>query len=156
MQLFASLRVLLIALVALATACRSIDRSCASCPAQMLAVVHAQEEAWNAGDIEGFMERGYWRSEELSFYSGGTKTFGYESVLARYKSRYQGEGNEMGRLSFSELDARCVDVDAGMVRGRWQLEKSDGERPWGLFTLVMRRLPEGWRVVHDHTSLGSE
>jgi uncharacterized protein YbdZ (MbtH family) len=29
---------------------------------------------------------------------------------------------------------------------------SDGKTPHGLFTLIVRRLPEGWRIVHDHTS----
>jgi beta-aspartyl-peptidase (threonine type) len=41
-----------------------------------------------------------------------------------------------------------------MVRGRWRLTFRDGKQTGGLFTLLMRRTPEGWRIVHDHTSLG--
>jgi ketosteroid isomerase-like protein len=26
----------------------------------------------------------------------------------------------------------------------------------GVFTLVVERRPEGWRIVHDHTSVGPE
>lgn len=28
----------------------------------------------------------------------------------------------------------------------------DGANPHGVFTLVMRRMPDGWRVIHDHSS----
>ena len=41
--------------------------------------------------------------------------------------------------------------DAATVFGRWKLVREDDE-PHGLFTLVMRRFDEGWRIVHDHTS----
>ena len=42
--------------------------------------------------------------------------------------------------------------DAALVRGRFTLEMRN-EKPTRLFTLVFRRFPEGWRIVHDHTSL---
>jgi ketosteroid isomerase-like protein len=32
----------------------------------------------------------------------------------------------------------------------------DGSRPNGLFTLILRRLPAGWKIVHDHTSVGDK
>jgi hypothetical protein len=28
----------------------------------------------------------------------------------------------------------------------------DGSTPGGLFTVIFRKLPEGWKIVHDHTS----
>ena len=43
--------------------------------------------------------------------------------------------------------------DSAFVRGRWGLTLPDGKKPGGLFTLVFKRMaPEGWRIVHDHTS----
>lgn len=124
--------------------------------ADMVAVLRAQESAWNAGDIRGFMSAGYWRSDELQFLSGGSWTKGYEPVLARYEARYTKDGAQMGRLSFSDLDPVVLAPDAGFVRGRWRLEFSDGKSMAGLFTLVMRRFPEGWRIVSDHTSLATD
>ena len=46
--------------------------------------------------------------------------------------------------------------DAAFVRGRYHLDFSDGEAADGLFTLVLRRVDDRWRIVHDHTSSASE
>jgi beta-aspartyl-peptidase (threonine type) len=113
-------------------------------------VLDAQVEAWNKGDLEKFME-GYWNSPELTFFSAGNRTQGWQATLDRYRKRYQSEGQEMGKLSFSDLRVEVLAPDAAFVRGRFQLVRSK-DRPTGLFTLVFRRLPEGWRIVHDHTS----
>ena len=113
-------------------------------------VLEAQIAAWNKGDLEGFMTT-YWNSPELSFFSGKDKTTGWQATLARYRKRYQAEGREMGHLTFSELDIDMLGSDSAFVRGRWQLETKE-ESFSGLFTLILKKLPEGWRIVHDHTS----
>jgi beta-aspartyl-peptidase (threonine type) len=122
-------------------------------PAELTDVVYVQEAAWNDGDLEGFMAGSYWRSDALTFLSGGDWTRGYATVLERYRRRYLEGGAEMGRLSFTDLEAEGLAEDVGLVRGRWTLTFSDGSTTSGLFTLVMRRMFEGWRVVHDHTSV---
>jgi beta-aspartyl-peptidase (threonine type) len=71
--------------------------------------------------------------------------------LERYRKRYQAEGREMGKLAFSELDIEMLGPDSALVRGRWQLVTS-AETLGGLFTLIVKKLPDGWRIVHDHTS----
>ncbi len=114
------------------------------------AVLDAQVAAWNKGDLEGFMA-GYWKSPDLTFYSGKTKLRGWQATLDRYRKRYQAEGREMGKLAFSELDIELLGPDRAVVRGRFQLTLK-GESPAGLFTLILKKLPEGWRIVHDHTS----
>jgi beta-aspartyl-peptidase (threonine type) len=113
-------------------------------------VLADQVSAWNRGDLETFMD-GYWRSPELTFFSGGTVTKGWQGTLERYRKRYQSEGQEMGKLSFRDLDVQVLGSDAAVVRGRFELTRRK-DKPTGLFTLVFRRLPEGWRIVHDHTS----
>jgi uncharacterized protein (TIGR02246 family) len=109
-----------------------------------------QDAAWNRGDLEGFMA-GYWNSPQLSFYSGGDKRQGWQETFNRYRARYQGEGKEMGTLSCSELDVQMLGPDSALVRGRWKVVLSK-ETPEGLFSLIVRRFPTGWRIVHDHTS----
>src|SRR4051812_4332506 len=64
--------------------------------------INRQEHAWNEGDLDGFMD-GYWRSDELTFFSGGTVTTGWEAIRQRYITRYKSEGKEMGTLDFDEL-----------------------------------------------------
>jgi beta-aspartyl-peptidase (threonine type) len=113
-------------------------------------VLDDQDAAWNKGDLEGFM-KGYWKSDKLTFFSAGTRTQGWQATLERYQKKYQGEGKEMGKLTFSELEVEILGPDAAVVRGRFQLVTSK-EKPTGLFTLLLRKFPEGWRIVHDHTS----
>jgi ketosteroid isomerase-like protein len=111
----------------------------------------SQIEAWNHGQIEGFMQ-GYWRSPDLTFFSGADVTKGWDPTLQRYRQRYQGQGKEMGHLEFQELNIDVLSRRAAVVTGRWQLTMSDGKQPHGVFTLIVKRLPAGWRIVHDHTS----
>lgn len=118
------------------------------------AVIRAQETAWNRGDLKGYMSEGYLRSPELTFFSGGDVTRGYDTVLERYHQRYLEGGREMGQLTFSDLETINYGPDTGLVRGRWRLEFLDQKGAGGLFTLVLRRTAEGWRIVHDHTSVG--
>jgi uncharacterized protein (TIGR02246 family) len=114
-------------------------------------VLDDQDAAWNAGKLEEFMA-GYWHSPELTFFSGDDARRGWDAALERYRKRYQAPGAEMGKLTFSDLEIDGLGPDTALVRGRWRLEVSKGEPPHGLFTLVMKRLPEGWRIIHDHTS----
>jgi len=114
-------------------------------------VLLSQVEAWNHGSLEGFMN-GYWRSPDLTFYSGGTVTKGWEPTLKRYRERYKAAGKEMGHLEFQDLEIDLLSRRSAVVMGRWKLTMSDGKTPHGLFTLIFKRFPVGWRIVHDHTS----
>jgi ketosteroid isomerase-like protein len=115
-------------------------------------VLRAQQEAWNRHDLDAFMT-GYWNSPELTFFSGGQGQHGWQATLDRYKARYQSPGHEMGKLEFSNLRIEALGADAAFVRGEWHLTMPDGKTPHGLFTLVFRKFPDGWKIVHDHTSV---
>jgi beta-aspartyl-peptidase (threonine type) len=115
------------------------------------AVLDRQVIDWNKGDLDGFLS-GYWKSPKVVFQSGGQRFDGWEAMRDRYRSRYQGTGRAMGRLSFSRLEIEDLGPEAALARGRWQLVMPDGTKPAGLFTLIFRKLPEGWKIVHDHTS----
>ena len=117
--------------------------------AEIRAVMSAQVAAWNRGDINGFMD-GYARSNATEFVSGDKLTRGWQTVRDRYKRKYDIR-EKMGRLTFSELKITQLGHDAAIVLGRWRLDlKTD--KPHGIFTLLFRRTPAGWRIVHDHTS----
>lgn len=114
-------------------------------------VITDQQAAWNRHDLEGFM-LGYWNSPDLTFFSGDNIAQGWQQALARYRKSYRGEGKEMGRLEFSDLQIEALGADSAFVRGRWLLTMPDGKTPHGLFTLIFRKFPDGWKIIHDHTS----
>jgi beta-aspartyl-peptidase (threonine type) len=114
-------------------------------------VLDAQVAAWNRHDLKGFMT-GYRQSPELTFFSGKEVYSGWQAAYERYQKRYQSEGPEkMGTLSFADLRIDLLGPDSAFVRGRWKLITSK-EPLGGLFTLIFKKKPEGWRIVHDHTS----
>ena len=117
--------------------------------AAVRAVLEAQREAWNRGDIEAYMD-GYARSDETVFVSGDNVTRGWQTVLDRYKKVYNSR-EKMGTLTFSDLEITLLSNDAAVCLGRWHLQRANDE-PHGRFTLILRRTKNGWRIVHDHTS----
>ena len=114
-------------------------------------VLQEQTNAWNRQDLEGFMA-GYWKSPELTFFSGAHESKGWQAALDRYKKTYQGAGHEMGKLEFSDLRIEMLGPESAFVRGEFHLTMSDGKTPHGLFTLIFRKFPEGWKIVHDHSA----
>jgi ketosteroid isomerase-like protein len=114
-------------------------------------VLDDQVSAWNRGDLEGFM-LGYWNSPDVTYYSGKEITSGWKENLERYRKRYQSEGREMGQLSFTGVDVKALGTSDAWARGRWKVVKST-ETLEGLFTLIFHREVDGWRIIHDHTSV---
>jgi ketosteroid isomerase-like protein len=144
------MRILAVIAFVAAAATAVVAQTPAETPAdRILAVLRESEAGWNAGDLERYMGA-YRRSDDLRFASGGAFTRGWEATLSRYRDRYP-DRVTMGTLAFSDLDVVMLGRDAAYVFGRWELTRAD-DRPHGLFTLIFRRLPEGWRIVHDHTS----
>jgi uncharacterized protein (TIGR02246 family) len=129
------------------------NRREAKISAAIRAVLDAQREAWNRGDIEGYMN-GYARSDNTVFISGDNVTRGWQTVLARYKKNYDSL-DKMGKLTFSQLETTLLANDAAVVIGRWHLLRADDE-PQGRFTLIFRKTKQGWKIVHDHTSSAQE
>jgi uncharacterized protein (TIGR02246 family) len=114
-------------------------------------VIEEQQAAWNRRDLEGFMA-GYWNSAELTFFSGAHESKGWQAALDRYKKNYQSAGHEMGKLEFANLRIEMLGPEAAFVRGEFRLTMSDGKTPHGLFTLIFRKFPKGWKIVHDHSA----
>lgn len=114
-------------------------------------ILEAQQAAWNRHDLAGFMA-GYWNSPDLTFFSGALRTAGWQAALDRYKKNYQDAGKEMGKLEFRDLQIESLGDDAAFARGSYNLTMSDGKTPHGLFTLIFRKFPDGWKIVHDHTA----
>ncbi|MEX2318111.1 MAG: nuclear transport factor 2 family protein [Pirellulales bacterium] len=113
-------------------------------------LLDAQLKAWNAGDVEAFMEY-YWKSDDLTFSSGGKTTRSWKATLDRYRERYPTRA-AMGTTTFKNLEITPLCDTAAMVLGEWQLRRESGETIGGNFSLVLRRIDGKWLIIHDHTS----
>ena len=112
-------------------------------------ILSAQEDAWNRGDLDAFMEH-YWKSDELTFSSGGKTTRGWTETLIRYRERYP-TPEKMGRLKLRGLEITPLGDSAALVLGQWNVQR-ESEPLTGNFSLVVRKFDDHWRIVHDHTS----
>jgi ketosteroid isomerase-like protein len=113
-------------------------------------VLDDQREAWNRGDIEAFMQ-GYVQGPDLVFTSGAQIRRGWQVTLDRYRARYGNDTSTMGKLAFEVLEVQALGADGAVVLGRWGLSGLDAPAG-GVFSVVLERLEDGWRIVHDHTS----
>src|SRR2546430_1884568 len=119
--------------------------------------IAAQVDAWNRGDIAAFMHA-YEQSPETTFI-GTNIGKGYDKILERYQKNYTNR-EQMGRLTFNDLEVRLLPVSCGkaefaVVTGRFHLERSqkgEAKKDDGIFSLVWRKGPHGWKILLDHTS----
>jgi ketosteroid isomerase-like protein len=119
--------------------------------AAIKAVLDNQLAAWNRGDLPSYMD-GYARTPALIFTSGGDIRRGWQEALDHYQQRYAVDPKAMGTLAFEIDSIDPVGADGAVVLGHWELTAA-AHPGHGVFTLVLERRPEGWRIVHDHTSL---
>ena len=119
--------------------------------ASIRTLLETQAHDWNEGNIEAFMS-GYWRSDSLRFVSGNGYREGWQETLERYKATYPDKAN-MGELAFELYEIHILSHDAATVLGRFHLERQPPlENLTGLFTLILRKHGDDWKVIHDHTS----
>ena len=121
-----------------------------SAGAEVRKVLDEQASAWNRGDLDGFLAE-YWDSEKTVFAGSQGITHGLPALKERYRKSYP-DRQAMGTLTFSELEVTLLCPDAALVLGKWHLERESGPLG-GVFSLVVRQLPQGWRIIADHTSV---
>jgi uncharacterized protein (TIGR02246 family) len=114
-------------------------------------VLSDQEQAWNAGNIDAFMNT-YENSPDTVFI-GKTVQRGYQAVRRRYHQQYP-TPQKMGKLKFSDVSVNPLGADYASVTGVFHLIRaaSVGGNASGVFSLLLRRTPKGWKIILDHTS----
>ncbi len=111
-------------------------------------ILNRQKAAWNEKSIEGFMDD-YWKSENFTFQSGNSRLHGWDALYSRYTQNYTGEN--WGELDFTDIEIEVLTNDYAYVLGRWKLTYTDSFKE-GLFTVIFQQMPEGWKIIHDHSS----
>jgi beta-aspartyl-peptidase (threonine type) len=138
-------------LLLLINACASSPSRAGDPAAEVKVVWNGGVEAWNRGDLDAFMNL-YWNSPDLVFFSNKTETRGWQQTLDRYRATYRAEGRQMGTLDFPKLDFKVLGPEAVLARGQWRLRMPDGKESTGMTSVTFQKLPDGWRIVHDHSS----
>jgi hypothetical protein len=87
------------------------DADADTCRALML----AQQAAWNAGDLDGFLA-GYENGADIVFASAAGTHVGFDSLRQRYRDRYP-DRDAMGRLAFDDLVFTRLGVDTLSATG---------------------------------------
>lgn len=115
----------------------------------IIKVLHTQDEAWNRGDIEGFMQT-YWQSDSLMFIGKSGVTYGWQNTLNNYKKSYPDTAS-MGKLDFTLIDIKPISKEYYHVVGKWHLKRTKGDLQ-GHFTLLLQKIKKKWVIVADHSS----
>lgn len=112
-------------------------------------ILQNQTAAWNKGDLKAFME-GYWENDSLVFIGKTGPTYGYKNTLDNYKKNYP-DASHMGKLHFDIVSIKSLNINHYFVIGKWFLQRSVGNVN-GVFTLVIRKTKDGWKIISDHSS----
>lgn len=112
-------------------------------------LLKGQEEAWNRGDLDAYMQ-GYWQNEQLMLISNGKFRNGWDETLAAYKKNYP-DKESLGELKFTIKEIKMLSNYAAMVVGRWDLKRLK-DTPTGVFTLLVEKIDDRWVITMDHSS----
>ena len=120
----------------------------ANVPNHLVQLMHESAAAWNRADLEGFLAT--YASDAV--FIGSEVTIGMDSIRARYQRTYFRDGRPRAQLAFDELHTTMLDANHALMRGRCILTNPDNSRSYCRFTLIWERRPEGWKMIHDHSS----
>ena len=111
----------------------------------MAAVIERQVQAWNRGDLEGFVSV---YADDAAFVPPTGLTRGRQAVLDRYRTRYPDKA-AMGTLALEIVETRLAGAGSASVVARWSLAYPGKPTGSGLTLLVFHRSGDRWLIVQD-------
>ena len=112
-------------------------------------LLNRQTDAWNRGDITGFMQT-YWQNDSLMFIGKDGVTWGWKNTLEHYKKGYP-DKETMGQLSFEIILVKKLSKEYFFVVGKWMLKRNAGDVS-GHYNLLVKRIKGEWKIIADHSS----
>jgi hypothetical protein len=116
----------------------------------ILKVMNEQVAAWNAGDINRYMQT-YWQNDSLIFIGKNGPTYGWNKTKENYIKGYPNK-DAMGTLRFELIRIQKLSKKFYNVVGKWFLERPKAGNIGGAFTLVFQYINGNWVIVQDHSS----
>jgi uncharacterized protein (TIGR02246 family) len=120
-------------------------------PQHLVQLMNESAAAWNRADLDGFLAT--YADDPRTAFVGARVTLGLDSIRGNYIRNYFRTGAPRDQLAFDELETRMLGDDHALMRGRCILTNpADNSKTYCRYTLVWERRPEGWRIIHDHSS----
>lgn len=121
--------------------------------AEIVALLEASTAEWNRGNLEGFLLP-YLDGDETTFVGSRGLIRGKNAIRDTYRASYFQGGVPKGQLAFRDIEVRALSAGHALAIGRYVVtdRTSAAEPATGIFSLVLRRTGDGWRIVHDHSS----
>jgi len=116
---------------------------------EIISVLKQQENFWNSGDIDGFMQ-GYVKSDYLVFNGSSGPFYGWDSVKDRYLKTYPSK-EKMGTLNFKIHNISLITSSVAQLIGQFFPSYPKSEVS-GYFTLILIKSKGEWLILSDHTS----
>jgi beta-aspartyl-peptidase (threonine type) len=107
-------------------------------------------DAWTRGDLDAFMAD-YAEDSLTGYVTGGRVQHGFARIRAGYAPRFA-PGAIRDSLRFENFEVRPLAPRVALVTARFVLFSGGSTTASGPFSLVMERRPDGWKILHDHTS----
>lgn len=115
----------------------------------ILKLLEEQNNAWNRGDVAGFM-KGYWENDSLMFIGKTGVTYGYNNTLENYKKGYP-DAAAMGKLTTTNIKISRLSKNYYFIIGKWYLKRSIGDIS-GHYNLLLKKINGQWVIIADHSS----
>ncbi len=117
---------------------------------QVTRMLERSAEAWNRGDLEGFMAD-YLRAPRTTYLGSSGLVVGWEAIRARYAPLFEA-GATRDSLRFEGVSARLLGQEHALATARFVLHRGGQVTGSGPFTLVLRRTEDEWKIVHDQSA----
>lgn len=117
--------------------------------AAIRAATAESSEAWNRGDLKGHLAI---YDKATTFMTTAGPRPGVALLEEAFLKKYFENGAPRQTLAFNQVVVHQLGPDAAFETGHFELTGGELAEQSGWFTLVWKRTPEGWRVIHDHSS----
>jgi ketosteroid isomerase-like protein len=122
----------------------------ADAKSEIIPLLKEQDAAWSRGDLDGFMKY-YDSSSELVFMGSNGPVRSAQTLKEYYDKKYKKGTADFGKLTFSDLEVEELAPGLARAWGKWLVEQKD-QKLSGWFSLIWKKTPAGWRIIHDHSS----
>jgi beta-aspartyl-peptidase (threonine type) len=120
---------------------------------EVLQIEKTQLDAWNRHDIQGYLSV-YWNSPELVSKTDSDQIFGFEALAAQLVSSFGSKPETMGHVRMDDLKIKILAPDTACIVGSYVVNTA-AHVDSGENTEILRRFPEGWRIVLETAHIRS-